>query len=78
MKKYVEVINTDEALKSMIPLNVFLGDVSERDRSYETDSLTYIYSSRYQTNLLFIQLHYKHVSRLLPKKYKSNDHETGA
>ena len=78
MKKFVEVIHSDGALKSMIPLNMHLGEVTARDLSYETESLTYIYSSRYQTNLLFMQFHYKPVSRLIPQKYKSNDHETGA
>jgi len=76
MKKFVEVIANDAALQSMIPLNMFLGEVTDRTRSYETNALTYIHSSRYHTNLLFIQLHYKHISRLLPKPYKSIDHDT--
>ena len=78
MKKFVEVIQADEALKSMIPLNMFVGDVSDRDRSFETNQLTFIHSSRYHTNLLFMQLHYKHISRLMPVTFKSNDHDAGA
>jgi hypothetical protein len=77
MKKFVEIINNDDSLKSMIPLNIFLGDVSKRELSYESENITYIYSSRYQTNMLFVQSYFKHISRLMPKTFNNDENGSG-
>jgi hypothetical protein len=71
MKKFNEVIKKEQTLKAIISLNIFMGEVSKSEKSYENHEINYIHSSRYQTNILFMQAYFKPISRLSSKKFKN-------